>query len=59
MVLTILFLVLRGMRGFWTWVLVLFSLAHALEHTYMWVRFLTVTRDLQQLGFLSASRTAK
>lgn len=44
-------LVWRGMRGWWTWALVIYSLAHALEHTYMFARFLVVSHDVARLGF--------
>jgi hypothetical protein len=50
-VVVVLLLVRRGMRNPWTWVLVVYALAHALEHTYLFARFLMVTRDLSQLGF--------
>lgn len=47
----IVFLMFRGMRGFWGWALFLWALAHTLEHTYMFVRFLQVQAELRALGF--------
>lgn len=44
------FLFLRGMRGFWGWAALIWAIAHALEHTYMWVRFLQVSAELAALG---------
>lgn len=40
----------RGMRSVWGWAVLLWALAHALEHTYMWVRFLQVSAELGELG---------
>lgn len=47
----VVFLMLRGMRGFWGWALFAWALAHTLEHTYMFVRYIQVTRELHALGF--------
>ena len=49
--LAIVFLMVRGMRGFWGWALFAWALAHTLEHTYMFVRFLQVQDELRALGF--------
>lgn len=47
----IVFLVFRGMRGFWGWALLLWAFAHTLEHTYMFIRYLEVLAELRALGF--------
>ncbi len=44
------YLFARGMRGFWGWAALIWATAHALEHTYMWVRFLQVSAELAGLG---------
>lgn len=43
-------LMFRGMRGFWGWALLVWALAHTLEHTYMFVRYLQVSAELRALG---------
>ena len=48
--LTVIVLFVRGMRGWWGWAILLFATAHTLEHTYMWVRFLQVSAELRELG---------
>jgi hypothetical protein len=48
--LTVIVLFVRGMRGWWGWAILLFATAHTLEHTYMWVRFLQVSAELRALG---------
>jgi hypothetical protein len=53
---TIAFLVLRGgMRNVWAWLLLAWSLAHALEHAYMFARYLEMRGELARLGFPSLS----
>lgn len=47
----IVFLMFRGMGGFWGWALFAWALAHTLEHTYMFVRYIQISRELQALGF--------
>ncbi len=47
----IVFLMFRGMRGFWGWALFAWATAHTLEHTYMFVRYLQVSSELRALGF--------
>lgn len=47
----VLVLVARGMRGFWGWALLAWALAHSLEHTYMFWRYLEVRSELASLGF--------
>lgn len=49
--LTIFWLVFRGMRSWWVVPLVLWATAHSLEHTYLFVRYLQVTSELHRLGF--------
>ncbi len=46
-----LYLVRSGMRNVWTWLLLLWATAHALEHAYMFIRYLDMVQELQQLGF--------
>jgi hypothetical protein len=43
-------LMTRGMRGPWAWLLLAWSVAHTVEHTYMMVRYLQVKRELGLLG---------
>ncbi|HEX6289310.1 MAG TPA: hypothetical protein VFZ66_08975, partial [Herpetosiphonaceae bacterium] len=47
----VLLLVRGGMRSIWAWLLLLWATAHALEHAYMFVRYLGLAQELQQLGF--------
>lgn len=49
------YLVARGMRGWWAWALLAWATAHTLEHTYMMVRFMQATADLQALGVSGVS----
>ncbi len=46
----VVYLMTRGMRGFWGWALFVWALAHTLEHTYLFVRFLQVGSGLDGLG---------
>jgi len=43
-------LVWRGMRNVWSWILLIWSVAHALEHTYMFVRYVLILGELSQMG---------
>jgi hypothetical protein len=43
-------LVWRGVRNVWAWLALLWSVAHAGEHTYMLVRYLQVLGGLNELG---------
>jgi len=43
-------LIRGGMRNFWMYVLLAVATAHTFEHTYMFVRYLLVSGDLQSLG---------
>jgi hypothetical protein len=47
----VVYLMSKGMRGFWGWALFAWAFAHTLEHTYMFVRYIQVTRELHALGF--------
>ena len=52
----IVFLVARGgMRNVWTWLLLAWSLAHAIEHAYMFARYLMMVDELGRLGFPALS----
>ena len=48
--LTVLCLLRGGRRNIWACLLLAWALAHTLEHTYMFVRYLTVLADLRQIG---------
>jgi len=48
--LTVLCLLRGGIRNIWAWLLLAWALAHTLEHTYMFVRYLQVLADLRQMG---------
>jgi hypothetical protein len=39
-----------GMRNVWAWLLLTWALAHTLEHTYMFARYLQVLGDLRWMG---------
>jgi len=44
------FLLRRGMRGFWGWALLVWTTAHTLEHLYLLVRYLEISSELARLG---------
>jgi hypothetical protein len=44
------YLVWSGMRNPWAWLLLAWSLAHTLEHTYLFVRYLEALSELRRLG---------
>jgi hypothetical protein len=48
--LTVVYLVRGGMRGFWGWVLMAWITAHALEHSYLMLRYVMVLQDMRTLG---------
>ena len=48
--LIVLLLVWGGMRNRWAWLLLIWAMAHGLEHTYMFVRHLEVLDELHRLG---------
>ncbi len=47
----VIYLVRGGMRNPWAWLLLAWSLAHALEHSYMLIRYLEMAGELRRLGF--------
>jgi hypothetical protein len=49
------YLVRGGFRNAWAWLLLAWSFAHALEHAYMFLRYLEVLAELRRLGFPSVS----
>ena len=51
----VLYLVCGGMRNPWAWVLLAWTVAHALEHTYMMARYLQLQGELQRLGVPNVS----
>jgi hypothetical protein len=48
--LVVAFLVYRGVRNPWAWLLLAWSFAHTLEHTYLFVRYIAVLDELNRLG---------
>lgn len=46
----VLLLLRGGMRGLWTWLLLLWAVAHTLEHTYMFMRYLELLAELRRMG---------
>jgi hypothetical protein len=49
-------LVLRGgMRNVWAWLLLAWTFAHAIEHAYMFARYLEMRGELARLGFPNLS----
>ncbi|GIW23903.1 hypothetical protein [Meiothermus sp.] len=44
------FLLRRGLRGFWGWALLGWTTAHTLEHTYLLLRYLQLQAELGALG---------
>jgi hypothetical protein len=52
-----LFLVIRGMRNFWAYVLLSWATLHSLEHTYLLVRYLQVLGEMGQFGLPTFSVT--
>jgi hypothetical protein len=49
------YLLRSGMRNIWAWLLLAWATAHALEHTYLLVRYLDMRAELARLGFASLS----
>lgn len=49
-VLVVLALVLGGIRNFWAYLLLAVAVAHTVEHTYLFVRYLAVLNELRELG---------
>jgi hypothetical protein len=47
---TVIYLVRSGMRGPWSWLLLIWASAHTFEHTYLIWRYLQTLTDLQALG---------
>lgn len=43
-------LVVGGLRNFWGWLLLAVAIVHTFEHTYLFVRYLGVLRELRELG---------
>jgi len=43
-------LVMGGMRNFWAYLLLAVTIAHTVEHTYLFVRYLAVLSELRELG---------
>lgn len=44
------YLLRAGMRNPWAWLLLAWSLAHSLEHTYLFVRYLETLGELRRMG---------
>lgn len=47
----VVFLVVKGMRGWWALLFLGWVVAHTLEHTYMMIRYIEVMHDLRGYGF--------
>lgn len=48
--LTVIYLVRGGIRNPWAWLLLVWTTAHTIEHTYLMARYLIVLQDLHALG---------
>ncbi len=48
-------LIAGSVRNVFAWALLLWALAHTIEHTYMFIRYLQVMQELQQLGISGVS----
>lgn len=44
------YLVGKGMRGWWAWALLAWTTLHTLEHAYLLLRYLQMSRELSTLG---------
>lgn len=44
------YLVKSGMRNWWAWLLLAWSFAHTMEHTYLFIRYMEVLGELRRLG---------
>jgi hypothetical protein len=53
--LTVIFLLRGGMRNAWAWLLLIWALAHTLEHTYMFTRYLEVLGEMRRMGVTSVT----
>lgn len=49
-VLVVLALVMGGIRNFWAYLLLVVAVAHTVEHTYLFIRYLAVLNELRDLG---------
>jgi hypothetical protein len=49
------YLVHGGMRSVWAWLLLAWATAHALEHAYLFARYLELRTELVRMGFPSLS----
>lgn len=49
------YLIYGGMRGIMGWLLLLWSIAHTFEHTYMLIRYLQLQQEFRALGVPNAS----
>ncbi len=48
-----LYLLRKGMNGFWGWALLIWTTAHTLEHIYLIVRYLQMIQEVKALGLPS------
>ena len=53
--LSVIILLRGGMRNAWAWLLLVWALAHTLEHTYMFTRYLQVLDELRRMGITSVT----
>jgi hypothetical protein len=49
------YLVRGGMRNIWAWLLLAWATAHALEHAYLFARYLEMRAELARIGFPALS----
>jgi hypothetical protein len=49
------YLLRGGMRSVWAWLLLAWATAHALEHAYLFARYLDMRAELARMGFSSLS----
>lgn len=49
-VIGIVYLMTQGCRNRWAWLLIIWAVAHSLEHTYLFIRYLQVKQALLEFG---------
>jgi hypothetical protein len=54
-VLIVILLIWGGLGSYWAWLLLIWGTGHALEHSYMFIRYLEVLNQLKQMGVLTVS----
>jgi hypothetical protein len=51
---TFVYLMHQGMRSPWAWAMLIWSVAHGIEHTYLLIRFYEALAELRSLGVMDA-----